>query len=305
MLAPHELKNAEFSKSLRGYSTVEVDEHIDFLIQKYTELYRLNDELEKKLRLTEAQLDALKAEEESIRITLVNAQKASTRIISEANERADVIMRSAKNSCNRLIAELKVSVNAENDRLHQIRREIAAFKAGLFEEYRAHIEQIEKIAPDVAADPSGDVDPDALSAEVLERIRQDLSGKKEIISGSEDPFTPISDDEPEEEGVGTAEAPIPDTVDEIPVTPDAEAFAAARDSEEVPADDEDLLTERTIIVENGESIVDSILRLNDDPDAARGDEDFLQMLKKVSSDHGSSRLSSTDEFELVYDSKKK
>ena len=33
MLAPHELKNAEFTKSLRGYSTVEVDEHIDFLIE--------------------------------------------------------------------------------------------------------------------------------------------------------------------------------------------------------------------------------------------------------------------------------
>ena len=88
MLAPHELKNTEFSKSLRGYSTVEVDEHIEFLIEKYTELYRLNDELEKKLRITEAQLEALKAEEESIKSTLVNAQKASTQIINEANERA-------------------------------------------------------------------------------------------------------------------------------------------------------------------------------------------------------------------------
>ena len=46
MIAPHELKNKEFSKSLRGYSTVEVDEHIAFLLEKYTELYRLNDELE-------------------------------------------------------------------------------------------------------------------------------------------------------------------------------------------------------------------------------------------------------------------
>lgn len=48
MLAPHELKNREFTKSLRGYSTVEVDEHIDFIIEKYSELYRENDELEKK-----------------------------------------------------------------------------------------------------------------------------------------------------------------------------------------------------------------------------------------------------------------
>lgn len=309
MLAPHELKNAEFSKSLRGYSTVEVDEHIDFLIQKYTELYRLNDELEKKLRLTEAQLDALKAEEESIRITLVNAQKASTRIIAEANERADVIMRSAKTSCDRLLAELKVSVNSENERLHQVRREIASFKASLFAEYRSHIEQIEKIAPDVPAEQMDDADPEALSEEVLARIRQDLNGKKEIISGSEDPFTPVSDTVPEEEGVGSAELPIPDG-DEPEVTPDAAAFSAARDSEAYETNDDllaktndDFLTERTIVVERGESIVDSILRLNGDS-STRDDEEFLQMLKNASGNNGG-RSSSTDEFELVYDSKKK
>lgn len=299
MLAPHELKNAEFSKSLRGYSTVEVDEHIDFLIQKYTELYRLNDELEKKLRLTEAQLDALKAEEESIRITLMNAQKASTRIIAEANERADVIMRSAKNGCDRLIAELKVNVNAENERLHQVRREIASFKAGLFAEYRAHIEQIEAIAPDVPAELSDDADPEALSEEVLERIRRDLDGKKEIISGSEDPFTPIDENGPEEQGGGDAELPIPET--DFEIAPDEEAFSAARDSEAIPVDD-DFLTERTIVVENGGSIVDSIRRLNDNA-TSRDDEDFLQMLKNAA-DRNSGAVS-TDEFEIVYDGKKK
>ena len=143
MLAPHELKNTAFSKSLRGYSTVEVDEHIEFIIEKYTELYRLNDELEKKLRITEAQLDALKAEEESIKSTLVNAQKASTRIINEANERADVIMRSAKNSCDRMIAELQANVVKENERLREAQSETASFKAALFEAYRDHIGQID------------------------------------------------------------------------------------------------------------------------------------------------------------------
>ena len=181
MLSPHELKNTEFSKSLRGYSTGEVDEHIAFLIEKYTELYRQNDELEKKLRLTGAQLDALKAEEESIRLTLVNAQKASTRIIAEANERADVIMRSAKTSCDRLIAELKVSVNKENERLERVRKEVSSFKAMLFEEYQAHIAQIEKIAPEVAIEPNEAADPDKLSEEVLARIRKDLTDDKSIV----------------------------------------------------------------------------------------------------------------------------
>ena len=47
MLPPHELKNKTFGKAMRGYNPVEVDEYIEFLIEKYTELYRENDELER------------------------------------------------------------------------------------------------------------------------------------------------------------------------------------------------------------------------------------------------------------------
>lgn len=217
MLAPHELKNPEFTKSLRGYSTVEVDEHIDFMIEKYTELYRENDELEKKLRLTEAQLDAMKGEEESIRSALVNAQKASTRIINEANERADVIMRSAKNSCDRLIAELKANVKKENERLREAQREVAAFKAALFEGYQSHIELIEKIAPEVKITEGSEKQAEELSAIVIDRIKQNLSGKSGVISGSEVPYADEEEDAGEEAEVNVpAELEIPEALAEEP-----------------------------------------------------------------------------------------
>lgn len=298
MLSPHELKNTEFSKSLRGYSTVEVDEHIEFIIEKYAELYRINDELEKKLRITEAQLDALKAEEESIKITLVNAQKASTRIINEANERADIIMRSAKNSCDRMIAELKASVVKENERLRDVQRETASFKAALFEAYQAHIGQIENIAPDIRIENNDEAMASELSHEVMKRIREDLSGRSELLSGSEDPFTPVDESlDTVSDSEMPAEAPIPDVISEDDaVIPDEDAFTEARDSEE------DILSERTAIIENGQSILDSIRKINED---AKGEEDdeFLSMLSSVSSENDKSNASSTDEFEIVYDSK--
>lgn len=299
MLAPHELKNAEFSKSLRGYSTVEVDEHIEFLLEKYTELYRLNDELEKKLRITEAQLDALKAEEESIKTTLVNAQKASTRIINEANERADVIMRSAKNSCDRMVAELKANVIKENERLRDAQRETASFKAALFEAYETHIAQLEKISPEIRIENTDDIQAEELSSQVFERIRADLAGKKELISGSDDPFTPV--DESEDTVSSTempAEAPIPEIIDDgESVKPDEEAFVSARDSEE------DFLHERTVIIEQGGSILDSLRKINED--AKENEDEFLSMLGSVSSESDRSDSESTDEFEVVYDGKNK
>ena len=75
MLAPHELKNKAFSKSLKGYNAAEVDDYIEFLIEKYTEAYRENSELDRKLRVVVNTLDEIKDEEESIRNTLISAQK--------------------------------------------------------------------------------------------------------------------------------------------------------------------------------------------------------------------------------------
>lgn len=311
MLAPHELKNREFTKSLRGYSTVEVDEHIDFIIEKYSELYRENDELEKKLRLTEAQLDAMKGEEESIRSALVNAQKASTRIINEANERADVIMRSAKNSCDRLIAEFKANIKKETERLNEARKEVAAFKAALFEEYQAHIELIEKIAPDIAPVPSDDRTAEELSAAVIERIKNDLTGKESVISGSGVPYAAdesaeAADDDTSDVSVTTpAEAPIPK---DIFAEPEKDEERSVRDADgdnaAAPSSDE-LVTHRSRVTDDGRGgIVDSIKKLNSTVSGSDDDdEEFLRMLKNVSD--SDSDAESEEEFLRVYDGKKK
>ena len=312
MLAPHELKNREFTKSLRGYSTVEVDEHIDFIIEKYSELYRENDELEKKLRLTEAQLDAMKGEEESIRSALVNAQKASTRIINEANERADVIMRSAKNSCDRLIAEFKANIKKETERLNEARKEVAAFKAALFEEYQAHIE---KIAPDIAPVSSDNRTAEELSAAVIERIKNDLAGKESVISGSGVPYAAdesadesaeAADYDTSDVSVTTpAEAPIPK---DIFAEPEKDEERSVRDADgdnaAAPSSDE-LVTHRSRVTDDGRGgIVDSIKKLNSTVSGSDDDdEEFLRMLKNVSD--SDSDAESEEEFLRVYDGKKK
>ena len=75
MLAPHELKNKTFSKTMRGYNPAEVDDYIEFLIDTYTNQYRENSELERKLKIEVTNLDEIKEEEEAIRSTLLKSQK--------------------------------------------------------------------------------------------------------------------------------------------------------------------------------------------------------------------------------------
>ena len=146
MLAPHELKNKTFGKAVRGYNPNKVDDYIDFLIEKYTELYRENDELERKLKIVVTNLDEIRDEEESIRATLVKAQQLGEKIVREANEKADAITDSIKTRCEAIITDFRKQYSAERKEVWQLRNTVLDFKKNVYELYRDHIEELQSIS---------------------------------------------------------------------------------------------------------------------------------------------------------------
>ena len=146
MLVPHELKNKTFGKAVRGYNPNEVDDYIDFLIEKYTELYRENDELERKLKIVVTNLDEIRDEEESIRATLVKAQQLGEKIVREANEKADAITDSIKTRCEAIITDFRKQYSAERKEVWQLRNTVLDFKKNVYELYRDHIEELQSIS---------------------------------------------------------------------------------------------------------------------------------------------------------------
>ena len=94
MVSPHELKNKAFTRAMRGYNPTEVDEHFDFLLTTYTDLYKENDELKRRIVKLEEQLAQYTKDSEAIRTALLNAQKVSAKIIDEANGKAELIVKS-------------------------------------------------------------------------------------------------------------------------------------------------------------------------------------------------------------------
>lgn len=182
MLPPNELKNKKFSKVVRGYSMVEVDEHIEFIIDKYTELYRENDDLERKLRVTQAKLDVIKKDEESIRSALINAQRASSTIINEANERAEVVMRATKTNCDKILSDFRTDIRAERDRLLKLRAIVAEFKKELFDVYNTHIEYIDTINPDAGENDDLKITEEVFVRRAITEIKKDISDNIEHIT---------------------------------------------------------------------------------------------------------------------------
>lgn len=174
MIPPHELKNKEFTRVMRGYSIPEVDEYISFVMEKYTDLYRENDALERKLQSALDALDTMRAEEESIRTALINAQKAGKQIVADASDRADKIMRSTKSDCMRVLSEFRDKAAAERKTLVDLKNEVATLKQELFVKYRQHIEYLEVLSPNAAAEAAqmNAVDNDAY----VERIADSIAG---------------------------------------------------------------------------------------------------------------------------------
>ena len=230
MLPPHELKNKTFSRAMRGYNPVEVDEYIEFLIGKYTELYRENDELERKLKSTVTKLDEIKGEEDSIRSALIDAKRAASKIKSDAEERAEAIIRSAKSSCNTILADFNAKIESGRATLTALKSDTLALKQELFERYSEHIKYIDTLTEGV--DMSDIPDTDSIRREAVSSLKQSIA----------DAYAPVDNSEPTVE-VAAEPEPTPETEpasdETITFTPASESEKSAAVADDIPENESD------------------------------------------------------------------
>lgn len=207
MLAPHELKNKQFQKSFKGYNPQEVDEYLEFVLEKYTEAYRENNELERKLRIVVTNLDEIKDEEESIRNTLISAQKMAEKIIADANDRADIITGAIKDRCDGVIAEFRQQLQAEKEKAWMIRTKIIDFKKQVYELYGKHIEELKDLSVNEIDDivlPNDDALVANIFNDVKARIEEEEQRRKSVRELKND-VTPFEEEAAEAEAAAVEE----------------------------------------------------------------------------------------------------
>ena len=187
MLPPHELKNKSFSHSLRGYSTAEVDEHLAFVLEKYTELYRKCDALEKELQSTKAEVAEIKENEEIIRAAMVNAKQTEQKTIKDAEERADLILRTAKINCDRTLMQFKNEIKSEQEMLKRLRKATAEFKAKNLRLYKAHLEFIAQFCPDSPETDLLTKSEEEIAAATVEQVKLDIRESTKQVFTEETP----------------------------------------------------------------------------------------------------------------------
>ena len=96
MLTPQEVSTHSFAKaSFGGYNMAMVDEFLDELTDDYTALYKENAALKAKLKVLVEKVEEYRATEDSMRATLLTAQRMADSIVKEAEQKRDQMMTQA------------------------------------------------------------------------------------------------------------------------------------------------------------------------------------------------------------------
>ena len=112
-ITPVEITNKEFKRTMRGYSTDEVDEFLDAVVEDFEALYRENASLKDKLEAYNEKIQHYASLEKTLQSTLVLAQNTADATKIQAENEAQHILENAKEKAQAIIE----NANRENEML--------------------------------------------------------------------------------------------------------------------------------------------------------------------------------------------
>ena len=146
MLTPQEVSSRAFSKAVMGgYNMAMVDEFLDELTDDYTALYKENAALKAKMKVLVEKVEEYRATEDSMRATLLAAQKMADTIVREAEEKREQMMTQVEIDARLKIKCLQQETQAAEERLQQGQMEMARFIAAVREVCQQELRYLEAL----------------------------------------------------------------------------------------------------------------------------------------------------------------
>lgn len=124
-----EISNKEFKKAIRGYNEDEVDEFLDKIAEDYENIFKENSALKEKVFVLNEKLEHYSKIESTIQNTLVLAQTAADQSKTNAQKEADIILRSANDTAQKIIDKANNDVVQINDDYEKLKQEFIKFRS--------------------------------------------------------------------------------------------------------------------------------------------------------------------------------
>ena len=152
MISSEDVRRVTFDKAFQGYRREDVDAYLKEVAQAMEDLAAQNDDLQKKLVVLAQRIDQYRAEEDTLRTTMINAQRLGENVIREAKQKAAEIIRTANIKAEDREQRSRDDVELAKQEIVTLKSEADSFKRSLIEMYRKHINLINKL-PDYTPQP--------------------------------------------------------------------------------------------------------------------------------------------------------
>ena len=187
MLTPQEVSTHAFAKAVMGgYNMAMVDEFLDELTDDYTALYKENAALKAKMKVLVEKVEDYRATEDSMRATLLTAQKMADSIVHEAETKRDEILAQAQADAKARIGELHQEQEEAEERLRQICQQELEL-----------LERLPDLQVEVAAVPTEPAVEEEIEERVLSGFEQETAAQEQPAqageTATEEPAAPVQD----------------------------------------------------------------------------------------------------------------
>ncbi len=95
-LTPLDIRHKEFSRAMRGYKDLEVDEFLDEIADEFERIFNENIDYQERLEKVEDKVEQYRNIEETLKKTLVSAQQQAEEMKQNSKKEADLILRDAE-----------------------------------------------------------------------------------------------------------------------------------------------------------------------------------------------------------------
>ena len=200
MLTPQNFREKTFEKAIfGGYDMGAVDDFLDEAANDYAAIAKENMVLKSKMKVLVDKIEDYRATEDSMRLTLLSAQKLSLQIEEDARKKADDALASARSGAERITRDAYNQRTTEEALLLEAKRESTQY----IENMRMICSKQLDFLDNLKGMKLEDISRPASAAETVEETVRSIESSVEKLSDSGE-----ADEEIRRVVTGTTEAPF-------------------------------------------------------------------------------------------------
>jgi len=146
-ITPVDIQHKEFKKSIQGYAREEVDQFLDDVIETLEGDIEERTRLENQVAELSEKVSHFKAMEDSLRSTLVLAQRTADELKASAHKEVDIIKQRAKIEIDDELKNVKAQISEAKAELQRVADKTAAAKHDLRNFLTRQLELIDDAHP--------------------------------------------------------------------------------------------------------------------------------------------------------------